>query len=136
MIGLPQDDPMARMPLIDLTGQPQVASPQAPMFPWMPQPNTPPAQGHMPGCTVICISSQTPPQSGPAQPFAPFAAPPPPNAPPPWAQPPAAPPPPDPQAGPPGAPAPVVAPSPAPAVPNASPAPKPANPAQAPAPGH
>ncbi len=41
MIGLPQDDPMARMPLIDLTGPPH---------------------DHMPGCTVICITSQnTPP---------------------------------------------------------------------------
>jgi hypothetical protein len=108
MIGLPQDDPMARMPLIDLTGQPPTASPTSPMFPWMPQPNTPPpaVQGHMPGCTVICITSQTPPQSGPAQPFAPFgAAPPPPNAPPPWAQPPAAPPPPPANPAPPIAPA-------------------------------
>jgi hypothetical protein len=90
MIGLPQDDPMARMPLIDLTGQPPAATPASPMFPWMPQPNTPPpaVQGHMPGCTVICISSQTPPAGGPQlgpQPFAPLAPPQQPNATPPWA---------------------------------------------------
>ncbi|WP_084298593.1 lytic transglycosylase domain-containing protein [Mycobacterium genavense] len=106
MIGLPQDDPMARMPLIDLTGQPQQLNPTSPMFPWMtPPPSQAPTIGHMPGCTVICISSQTPPPGGPQlgpQPFppppfapppAPFAPPPPPNAPP-WA--PQAPPPPAP----------------------------------------
>lgn len=121
MIGLPQDDPMARMPLIDLTGQPQAVNPTQPMFPWMapPPPVTGPTHGHMPGCTVICITSQNTPPAGP-QPFAPFA-PPPPNAAPPWAPfappppPPAAPaaPPapaaPDPVAGPPGAPAPTPA---------------------------
>ncbi|MEZ0354530.1 lytic murein transglycosylase [Mycobacterium sp. pR1184] len=142
MIGLPQDDPMARMPLIDLTGQQQQVNPTQPMFPWMPQPNTPPqpTMGPMPGCTVICISSQTPPPQGAAQPFAPLAPPPPPNAPPPWtppwAQPPAAPPPPDPQAVPPSAPAPAAAPNPAAATPSVAPAPKPATPAQAPAPTH
>lgn len=89
MIGLPQDDPMARMPLIDLTGQPPPASPAQPMFPWMapPPPVTGPTHGHMPGCTVICITSQNTPPAGP-QPFAPFAPPPPPAAPPPFAPPP------------------------------------------------
>lgn len=129
MIGLPQDDPMARMPLIDLTGQQQQANPSSPMFPWMtPPPNTSPIQGHMPGCTVICISSQTPPPGGPQlgpQPFAPQAPPPPapqpPNAAPPWA----------PQA-PPAAPQPFAPapPAPQPFAP-ATPAPAPAAPAPA-----
>jgi membrane-bound lytic murein transglycosylase B len=96
MIGLPQDDPMARMPLIDLTGQQPQNSPP-PMFPWMAPPNPLPAQGHMPGCTVICISSQSAPPGGPQLPpqaFPPVAPPPPPPAaPPPAAPPPAAPPP-------------------------------------------
>ncbi|WP_261861110.1 lytic transglycosylase domain-containing protein [Mycobacterium montefiorense] len=85
MIGLPQDDPMARMPLIDLTGQPAQVSPTQPMFPWMTPPSPPVSQGHMPGCTVICISSQTPPQGAPGmppQPFGPLAPPPQPFGPP------------------------------------------------------
>jgi membrane-bound lytic murein transglycosylase B len=112
--GLPLDDPLARMPLIDL-GQPQGAGPQ-PMFPWMaPTPQQAPTR--LPGCTVICVGgTQNPP----------------PNAVPPWGPPMAAPPapplnpppPPDPQAAPPAAPAP----------PQASPAPKPAGPPNAAAP--
>lgn len=119
--GLPLDDPLARVPLIDLS-QPQLAS-TPPMFPWMTPPNAPqqvPAQ--MPGCTVICIG----PQSAP-----------PPNAAPPWAPPvglppapPLAPPPPDPLAGAPAGPPPGAPPSPSPA----APAPKPAGPAPAAAP--
>jgi membrane-bound lytic murein transglycosylase B len=140
MIGLPQDDPMARMPLIDLTGQQQPATTTQPMFPWMAPPSAPPAQGHMPGCTVICINSQSNPPAGP-QPFAPLAPPPPPNAPPPWAPPappaavpPAAVPPPaaplpDPQAGPPGGPVSGAPANPAPGGPKVSPSPKPAAPA-------
>ncbi|MBI2695560.1 lytic transglycosylase domain-containing protein [Mycobacterium nebraskense] len=112
--GLPSDDPLARMPLIDLT-QPQSGGPP-PMFSWMvPTPQQAPTR--LPGCTVICVGPQNPP----------------PNAAPPWAPPMAAPPapplspppPPDPQAAPPPA-APPAAP--------ASPAPKPAGPPNAAAP--
>ncbi|WAJ44013.1 lytic murein transglycosylase [Mycobacterium sp. Aquia_216] len=130
MIGLPQDDPLARMPLIDLTGLPPQASvAPPPMFPWMtPPPSQAPTTGHMPGCTVICISSQTPPTGGPQlgpQGFAPQAPPPfAPQAPPPFA---------------PQAPAPFAPQAPAPFAPQAPP--PPANPAppiapaaQAPAP--
>ena len=100
--GLPLDDPLARMPLIDLT-QPQSAGPQ-PMFPWMaPTPQQAPTR--LPGCTVICVGPQNPP----------------PNAVPPWAPPVVAPPapplgpppPPDPQAAPPAVPPPAAAPAPA-----------------------
>jgi membrane-bound lytic murein transglycosylase B len=132
MIGLPMDDPMARMPLIDLTGQQQQPVSPPPMFPWMAPPSPPPVQGHMPGCTVICISSQTAPAGGPQlapQAFGPLAQPPPPNAAPPWA-PPAAPPPAPPAGSPPLA----AAPSPVAGAPKASPSPKPAGPAAAPAP--
>ncbi|ATA28008.1 membrane protein [Mycobacterium lepraemurium] len=67
--GLSLDDPLARVPLIDLSS-PALGSPQ-PMFPWMtPTPQQAPTQ--VPGCTVICISSQgspppfgAPPPSGP-----------------------------------------------------------------------
>lgn len=151
MIGLPMDDPMARMPLIDLTGQQQQPVSPPPMFPWMAPASPPPVQGHMPGCTVICISSQTAPAGGPQpfgplappQPFGPLAPPPPPpNAAPPWAPqaapPPVAPPPapplPNPPAGPAGSPPLAAAPSPVVAAPNASPSPKPASPAAVPAP--
>ncbi|MGH3969453.1 MAG: lytic transglycosylase domain-containing protein [Mycobacterium sp.] len=89
--GLPVDDPMARMPLIDL-GPPQVLG-QPPMFPWT-APNTPvPAQTRQPGCTLICIGSQNPTQAGPwlpPQAFPPGLAPPP-DAVPPAANTPAAP---------------------------------------------
>ncbi|HEV7582599.1 MAG TPA: lytic murein transglycosylase [Mycobacterium sp.] len=137
MIGLPMDDPMARMPLIDLTGQQQQSVSPPPMFPWMAPPSPPPVQGHMPGCTVICISSQPAPAGGPQlapQAFGPLAPPPPPNAAPPWAPaaPPPAPPLPAPPAGSPplaAAPSPVVA-----GAPKASPPPKPAGPAAAPVP--
>lgn len=109
--GLPLDDPLARVPLIDLSSpgsSSRVNSP--PMFPWMtPTPQQAPPQV---GCTVICINSQGSPQAGPspqfappqpfvpaapAQPFAPaapapppFGSPPPFGAPPPDAVPPAA----------------------------------------------
>jgi membrane-bound lytic murein transglycosylase B len=103
--GLPVDDPLARMPLIDF-GPPQALG-QPPMFPWMP-PNTPvPGQTRQPGCTLICIGPQSSSQAGPQ--FVP-PAPPPAVGPPPDAVPPAAPP--APGAG--GA--------------NASPSPKPAGP--------
>ncbi len=109
--GLPLDDPLARMPLIDLT-QPQSGGAQ-PMFPWMtPTPQQAPTR--LPGCTVICVGPQNAP----------------PNAVPPWAPPMVAPnappqgppPPPDPQAPPAAAPA------------LAPPAPKPAGPPNAAAP--
>lgn len=127
--GLPLDDPLARMPLIDLT-QPQSAGPQ-PMFPWMaPNPQQAPAQ--LPGCTVICVGQQNPPPGAVVPGFGappPNAAPPwapPMGAPPPWAPPMGAPPPP----APPAAFLPQVAP-PAPASPApASASPKPAGPAQ------
>jgi membrane-bound lytic murein transglycosylase B len=129
--GLSINDPMARMPLIDLnTPQPTGAPP---MFPWMAPATPPPAQGHMPGCTLICIGSQGPPPADPAppwgaQPFAPPPWAPPPPAPPPFA-PAAPPPPPDPVAVPPAAAAPAPQAQPA-TPPKASPAPKPANQAQ------
>jgi len=47
IIGLPANDPMARTPLIDLSGQPPSAQP------WMGTPWQQPAQ--QPGCTIICI---------------------------------------------------------------------------------
>jgi hypothetical protein len=128
--GLSINDPMARTPLIDLSGPQPAGAP--PMFPWM-TPATPPSTpGRGPGCTLICISSQTPPADAAAPPWAPQPLAPPPWAPPPPMPPPAmpppapvAPPPPDPAAAPPAAPAP----SPAAGAPQASPAPKPANPA-------
>jgi membrane-bound lytic murein transglycosylase B len=123
--GLSMDDPLARMPLIDLSS-PQLATP--PMFPWMN--STPPSQGQtqMPGCTVICIGSQNP---GPAAGLPSGLAPQPPNAVPPWA-PPAAAPAPDPQAGPPaGAPQAAAPAGPAAPPPGAAPSPKPAGPAPA-----
>ncbi|WP_205874196.1 lytic transglycosylase domain-containing protein [Mycobacterium camsae] len=154
--GLGIGDPMGQhMPLIDF-GQPQILSqypastfpnPQTPMWPWMPPAQVPqPAPVATPGCTLICISSQTPdslPPGGAPIPnggivIAP-AAPPPaaPALPDPFATPPL------PPAAPPVAPAPAApatpAPAPAPAnrAPNGAPAPKPAGPAQPspPAPG-
>jgi hypothetical protein len=136
--GLPLDDPLARVPLIDLSS-PALGSPQ-PMFPWMtPTPAQAPAQ--VPGCTVICISSQSAPAAGPPPPFgappAPFGAPQPVAPPPPFGAPqPFAPP--QPVANPPfGAPPPDAGPPPAPpaAAPSqAASAPKPAGPSGA-APG-
>jgi membrane-bound lytic murein transglycosylase B len=84
--GLPLDDPLARVPLIDLSS-PGLGGSQ-PMYPWMtPTPAQAPAR--IPGCTVICIGSQGTPAAGPPQPFAPQ----PPFAPPtPQFAPPAAPP--------------------------------------------
>ena len=88
---LPMDDPLARIPLIDLSS-PGVGS--QPMFPWMtPPPQQAPAQ--TPGCTVICIGSQNPAPPGPQLPpaFAPPAfGPPASGLPPPDAGPPAGPP--------------------------------------------
>jgi membrane-bound lytic murein transglycosylase B len=155
--GLGVGDPMGQhMPLIDF-GQPQVIpqypdplnqNPQTPMWPWMPPQAPQPAPVATPGCTLICISSQTPdslpPGAGPVPnggiviaPAAPPAPPPPPVAPPfpdlfaPPPLPPAAPPPPAPAAP---APAPAAPGAPAP---NGAPNPKPAGPAQPtpPAPG-
>lgn len=79
--GLPLDDPLARVPLIDLSGPALVSQP--PMFPWMTPPQQVPAR--MPGCTVICIGTQGAAPAGPPAPFAPppFAPPPTPFAPPP-----------------------------------------------------
>ena len=91
IIGLPADDPLARIPLIDLS-QPLPTSPQ-PMFPWMAQATPQPTPGHMPGCTVICIGSQNPaPPGTQPSPFGPPAfGPPAPAAMPPAAMPPVAP---------------------------------------------
>ncbi len=102
MHGLPSTDPLARVPLIDLSGGPN--SINQPALPW--QQGT--AVSYMPSCTVICIDQgagppqqtfNTPPGGAPAAP-APaglfpnlpnlFPAPPPPAAPQPWL-PPAAP---------------------------------------------
>jgi membrane-bound lytic murein transglycosylase B len=123
--GLPADDPLARVPLIDLSS-PQLASP-APAFPWMTPASPPQQQIRQPGCTVICIGSQTPPPVGLPPGF---------GAPPPGAVPPAAPPaapppfgapaPPDPLAGGPGGPPPAGPPA-GPA--RAAPSPKAAGPA-------
>jgi membrane-bound lytic murein transglycosylase B len=119
--GLSINDPMARTPLIDLSGPQPAGAP--PMFPWM-TPATPPSvQGRGPGCTLICIGSQSPPPADAAPPWAPQ-----PLAPPPWAPPPPMPPP-APAAPPPADPAAAPPPSPAAGAPKASPAPKPANPA-------
>jgi hypothetical protein len=119
--GLPSNDPLARVPLIDLSA-PQQAGPP-PAFPWM-TPTQPQQQTRQPGCTVICIGSQTPPPP-PWQPQG-FGAPPPdavsPAAPPPSGAHPA----PDPLAGGPAGPPPGGPPAgPAQA---ASPSPKPAGP--------
>ncbi len=73
--GLSSTDPLARMPLIDLSGQPGVAA-QQPMWPW--QQSTPRA----PSCTVICIGQESVqpqqvwPNLPPANPLAPAAPPP------------------------------------------------------------
>jgi membrane-bound lytic murein transglycosylase B len=75
MHGLPSTDPLAQMPLIDLSGSAASTAPQ-PMWPWqssVPRPSS---------CTVICIDA---PNQAPASQ--------PPWAPPPWAAPPWAPPP-------------------------------------------
>jgi membrane-bound lytic murein transglycosylase B len=53
--GLPSMDPLAQMPLIDLSGQP-AASGQQPMWPWQ-SPTT-----RAPSCTVICIGQDAAPQ--------------------------------------------------------------------------
>jgi hypothetical protein len=50
VIGLSPDDPLARMPLIDL-GQPHSGGSQ-PTNPWAPQPT------QQPGCTIICIGPE------------------------------------------------------------------------------
>ncbi|UKO60853.1 lytic murein transglycosylase [Mycobacterium avium subsp. paratuberculosis] len=130
--GLPLDDPLARVPLIDLSS-PALGSPQ-PMFPWMtPTPQQAPTQ--VPGCTVICISSQgsPPPPPAPVRRPAAVRAPPPPSGPPPFAPPPSGPPPfgpPPPDAGPVPAPPAGVAPQAAPSPP-AGPAPQAPSPAAA-----
>jgi len=69
VIGLPMDDPLARIPLIDLS-QPQPTSPQ---FPWMAPAQQ--VQTQLPGCTLICIGPQNPPPALP-----PWVGPPPPDA--------------------------------------------------------
>ncbi|ORV03912.1 hypothetical protein AWB93_01540, partial [Mycobacterium bohemicum] len=51
--GLPIDDPMSRIPLIDFS-QPQSVG-QPPMFPWMMPPTPPQSQTQLPGCTLICV---------------------------------------------------------------------------------
>ncbi|HEY1838720.1 MAG TPA: lytic murein transglycosylase [Mycobacterium sp.] len=124
MHGLPSTDPLAQMPLIDLSGGPSTG-PQ----PWSMQRTLP----YAPSCTVICIGQETgtPQQTfnAPANPFAPPANP---FAPPaplmglPPAPPPAAPPAPLP---PPAAPAPAPAPPAAVAPAGQPPGPPPAPPA-------
>jgi hypothetical protein len=119
--GMPMDDPLSRIPLIDLS-QPQLASPP-PMFPWMAPPTQ--VQTQLPGCTLICIG----PQNSPPQAFPPGLGLPPPGAIPPGAPPagiPPAPPAgtaPGPLAGPPGGPPPGPPASPAAGSPKTSPSP-------------
>ncbi len=55
--GLPINDPMAQLPLIDLS-PPQLVS-QPPMFPWL-APATPQPVLPLPGCTLICIGPPSP----------------------------------------------------------------------------
>ncbi len=126
IMGVPMSDPLAQIPIIDLT-QSQLPS-QSPMFPWM-TPTTPPqSQTQLPGCTLICIDPQSQPPGAPAPGLSPppaFLAP----FPPPAGLPPAPPadaPPPDPLAVLPGGPPPDAPPaSQAPAPPKPSPSPKP-----------
>jgi membrane-bound lytic murein transglycosylase B len=122
MHGLPSTDPLAQMPLIDLSG---TNSPnQQSTWPWQ-RPNAP-----GPSCTVICISQGTemPPQFSlnTPPPAAPATAPGLPPAPAPAAPPVLPPPGPQPVAAPPPAPA-AVPPSPAPAAVPPPTAPGPAN---------
>ncbi|CAM4445469.1 lytic murein transglycosylase B [Mycobacterium basiliense] len=128
--GLGINDPAGHMPLINF-GPPPVPVAPPPMFPWL-QP-TPQPQAPQPGCTLICITPQSPPEPPPVGGPMPFGIMPPPPPPAPPAAPPA-----DPLA-PLGGPAPA---NPAPAPPNpapgasapANPAPKPAGPPPAPTP--
>ena len=124
--GLPVDDPLARIPLIDF-GPPQPAG-APPMFPWMTPATPPQLQTQLPGCTLICIG----PQNSPPGALAPGPGTPP-DAAPPMGMPPAPPAgalPPDPLAGPPGGPAPAAPAASRAAIPTAaSPSPKPAGPA-------
>jgi membrane-bound lytic murein transglycosylase B len=146
--GLPITDPFSgRIPLIDLGGQPQLTS-TPPMFPWMtPQTTQGPAPLTLqPGCTLICIGSQSPgPGAGPGplpagthspDAIPPFGQAPPPAGTPPFGQapPPAGAPPVDPLAPPPpGAPPGSPPAGPGAGAPNVSPAPKkPAGPAAVP----
>jgi hypothetical protein len=97
--GLPSTDPLARVPLIDLTNsvpgnqQSGWPWPQQAGWPW-PLPNQP-ARTPSPACSVICIEPQaTPPVPGaPPAPMPPYAVPPAPAPMPPYAVPPADPPP-------------------------------------------
>ena len=138
IMGVPMSDPLAQIPMIDLT-QSQLPS-QSPMFPWMTPATPPQSQTQLPGCTLICIDSQSQPPGAPAPGLSPPPAfpppaglPPAPPAAPPWAppaglppSPPADAPLPDPLAVPSGGPAPDAPPaSQAPAPPKASPSPKP-----------
>ena len=68
--GLPADDPLSHIPLIDFS-QPQATTNQSPMFPWM-TPATAP-QPQLPGCTLICVGQQTATPGPPAQGFGPPA---------------------------------------------------------------
>lgn len=56
--GLPMNDPMAQLPLIDLS-PPQLVS-QPPMFPWLAPAATPQPVAPLPGCTLICIGPPSP----------------------------------------------------------------------------
>jgi membrane-bound lytic murein transglycosylase B len=126
--GLPIDDPLARMPLIDFGPQ---GVGQPPMYPWMTPTAPQQSQTQLPGCTVICIGSQNP-AHGQAPPVG--APPAPPLGAPPVADPAAAQPGGPPPGAPPASPAPNSVGSPPNAPSNASPAPKPPGPAS-PAPG-
>ncbi|GBE64315.1 hypothetical protein MFM001_07770 [Mycobacterium sp. MFM001] len=128
--GLPSTDPLAQMPLIDLSQS--AAAGQQPMWPWAQQQPQQQLGPRSSSCTVICIGPQeaAPPQQ-PGQP--PLLAPPP-------AAPPQAPPvvaPPGAPAGPPQVAAPPVAPGPPPPgtpQPGAAQLPAAANPASGPGP--
>ncbi len=67
--GLPADDPMSHIPLIDFSQQ-QSAN-QSPLFPWLAP--APQAQAQLPGCTLICVGQQTATPGPPPQGFGPPA---------------------------------------------------------------
>ncbi|MGA7055016.1 MAG: lytic transglycosylase domain-containing protein [Mycobacterium sp.] len=136
IMGVPMTDPLAQIPMIDLTNS-QLPS-QSPMFPWMAPATPPQSQTQLPGCTLICIDPQSQPPGAPTPglnpppAFPPAVGLPPAGAVPPAGLPPTPPadaPSPDPQ-GTPGGPPPGSPPAnQAPLPPKASPSPKPGHPA-------
>ena len=66
IMGVPMSDPLAQIPMIDLTQQSQLPS-QSPMFPWMTPAAPPQSQTQLPGCTLICIDPQSQPPGAPSR---------------------------------------------------------------------